>query len=105
MDAFDVFFVSSREDPYPLVVLEAAMLAKPIICFDKAGGAKDFVEKDCGFVIDYLDVNKVAEKIIELKENPILRKEFGDSARKKALERHNQDIAFQTFLNILNSEY
>ena len=103
MDAFDVFFVSSREDPYPLVVLEAAVLAKPIICFDKAGGAKDFVENDCGFVIDYLEVNKVVEKIIELRENPTLRKEFGDSARKKALERHHQDIAFQTFVEILNA--
>jgi glycosyltransferase involved in cell wall biosynthesis len=103
MDAFDVFFVSSREDPYPLVVLEAAMLAKPIICFDKAGGAKDFVENDCGFVIDYLDVNKVSENIIELKGSPNLIKEFGDSARNKALERHNQDIAFQTFINILNT--
>ena len=103
MDAFDVFFVSSREDPYPLVVLEAAMLAKPIICFDKAGGAKDFVEKDCGFVVNYLDKNKVAEKIIELKENPILKKKLGDSARKKALERHNQVVAFQTFTSILNT--
>ncbi len=103
MDAFDVFFVSSREDPYPLVVLEAAILAKPIICFDKAGGAKDFVENDCGFVVDYLDVNKVVKKIIELKENPILRKELGDYARKKALERHNQDTAFKTFVQILNT--
>lgn len=102
MDAFDVFFVSSREDPYPLVVLEAAILAKPIICFDKAGGAKDFVENDCGFVVDYLDVNEVVKKIIELKEDPILRKEFGDSAKRKALERHNQEIAFKTFVSILN---
>ncbi len=103
MDAFDVFFVSSREDPYPLVVLEAAILAKPIICFDKVGGAKDFVEKDCGFVVDYLDVNNVVEKIIELKENSIMRKELGDSAHKKALDRHNQEIAFQTFVEILNT--
>jgi glycosyltransferase involved in cell wall biosynthesis len=103
MDAFDVFFVSSREDPYPLVVLEAAMLSKPIICFDKAGGAKDFVEKDCGFVVDYLDVDKVVEKIIELKENHFLCKEFGDFSKKKVLEKHNQVVAFQTFVNILNT--
>ena len=103
MDAFDVFFVSSREDPYPLVVLEAAILSKPIICFDKAGGAKDFVENDCGFVIDYLSVNQVANSIVKLKENPTLRKELGDSAKKKALERHNQEIAFQTFVEILDS--
>lgn len=103
LDILDVFFVSSREDPYPLVVLEAAILSKPIICFDKAGGARDFVENDCGFVIDYLDVDKVVDKIIELKENPLLRKELGNSARKKALERHRQEIAFQTFVEILNT--
>ena len=102
MDAFDVFFVSSREDPYPLVVLEAAVLSKPIICFDKAGGAKDFVENDCGFVVEYLSVNQVANSIVKLKANPTLRKELGDSAKKKALERHNQDVAFQTFIEILN---
>ena len=105
MDAFDVFLLSSREDPYPLVVLEAAILSKPIICFDKAGGAKDFVENDCGFVVEYLNVNQVANAIVKLKENPTLRKELGDSAKKKALERHNQNIAFQTFVNILNEEH
>ena len=103
MSIFDVFFVSSREDPYPLVVLEAATLSKPIICFDKAGGAKDFVEKDSGCIIEYLDVEKVAEKIVELKENPVLRKQMGEMGRKKVLERHNQEIAFQTFVEILNN--
>ncbi|MDZ7897034.1 MAG: glycosyltransferase family 4 protein [Arcicella sp.] len=103
MDAFDVFFVSSREDPYPLVVLEAAVLSKPIICFDKAGGAKDFVENDCGFVVDYLDIRTVKERIIELKEKPLLKIELGENARKKALERHNQETAFQTFIEILNT--
>ena len=101
MDAFDTFFVSSREDPYPLVVLEAAILSKPIICFDKAGGAKDFVEDDCGFVVDYLSVNQAANAIIKLRENQILRKELGENARQKALKKHNQSTAFQTFIEIL----
>jgi glycosyltransferase involved in cell wall biosynthesis len=105
MSIFDIFFVSSREDPYPLVVLEAAMLSKPILCFDKAGGAKDFVETDCGSIIEYLDVENAANKMVELKENPVLRKQMGDAARKKVLERHNQAIAFKTFVEILNFEY
>ena len=102
MSIFDIFFVSSREDPYPLVVLEAAMLSKPIICFDKAGGAKDFVENDCGAILEYLNVDSVVEKIVELKENSSLREEMGVKARKKVLERHNQEKAFQTFIEILN---
>jgi glycosyltransferase involved in cell wall biosynthesis len=103
MSIFDIFFISSREDPYPLVVLEAAMLSKPIICFDKAGGAKDFVEQDCGVVIEYLNTDKVVQKIVEFKENPLLKEQMGINARKKVLERHNQEKAFQTFVQILNN--
>ena len=102
MSIFDVFFVSSREDPYPLVVLEAAMLSKPIICFDKAGGAKDFVENDCGVIIEYLNVEEAVEQIIQLKENPLSLKQMGMAGRKKVLERHNKTIAFQTFVDILS---
>jgi glycosyltransferase involved in cell wall biosynthesis len=105
MASFDVFFVSSREDPYPLVVLEAATLQKPIICFDRAGGAKDFVEQDCGFIVDYLDIDKTVEKIVELKDNTALRQQMGENGRKKVLERHNQDNAFKTFVEILNKAY
>jgi glycosyltransferase involved in cell wall biosynthesis len=103
IDIFDVFFLSSREDPYPLVVLEAAALGKPIICFDKAGGAKDFVENDCGAVVDYLDVDAAVQKIVDFKENIVLREQMGENARKKVEERHNQNIAFQTFVEILDS--
>jgi glycosyltransferase involved in cell wall biosynthesis len=103
MDIFDVFFVSSREDPYPLVVLEAAIIGKPIICFDKAGGAKDFVESDCGAIVDYLDVDAVVQKIVDFKENIVLREQMGENARKKVEERHNQTVAFQTFVEILEN--
>ena len=99
---FDIFFVSSREDPYPLVVLEAAMLSKPIICFDKAGGAKDFVENDCGVIVEYLNVDVVAQNIAELSLNKALRKQMGASGRKKVLERHNEELALKTLINILN---
>lgn len=102
MAIFDVFFVSSREDPYPLVVLEAALLQKPILCFDKAGGAQDFVETDSGAVLPYLAIHETALKIVELKENVEQRKQLGISARKKVLDRHNQEKAFKTFVEILS---
>ena len=102
MSIFDIFFVSSREDPYPLVVLEAAMLSKPVICFDKAGGAKDFVENDCGVVMEYLNIENVVNTIIELKENKLLIEQMGEFGRKKVLNRHNKTVAFQTFIDVLS---
>ena len=53
--AFDVYAMTSREDALGLVILEAASVGKPIVCFGCAGGAKEFVEEDCGFVIPTLD--------------------------------------------------
>jgi glycosyltransferase involved in cell wall biosynthesis len=90
---FDVFALTSREDPYPLVNLEAASLMKPIVCFDGSGGAPEFVEDDCGFVVPYLDVKTMAEKVAELVEKPELRQRMGQRGAQKVRERHNVDIA------------
>jgi glycosyltransferase involved in cell wall biosynthesis len=40
--AMDLFALTSREDPFPLVCLEAAGSGKPTICFDRAGGMPEF---------------------------------------------------------------
>lgn len=67
---FDVFLLTSREDPFPLVSIEVAHLGKPIICFDKASGITEIIEKGGGFVIPYLDVTAMAKKIIWYYSNP-----------------------------------
>lgn len=81
--ASDVFVLTSREDPFPLVCLEAASGGKPIVCFDRAGGEPEFVENDCGFVVPYLDIEQMASKVIELLDSPALCQKFGNSAKKK----------------------
>lgn len=91
--AIDVFAMVSREDPYPLVCLEAASLGKPIICFADAGGMPEFVEDDCGFVVPYLDLGAVAEKIIGLSEDHRTAAAFGARAAEKVRERHDIEVA------------
>jgi len=86
---FDVFVLTSREDPFPLVNLEVASLAKPIVCFDGSGGAKEFVEDDCGFVVPYLNIEAMADRVVELLESPALRKRLGEAAAEKVRERHD----------------
>ncbi len=91
--AIDVFAMVSREDPYPLVCLEAASLGKPVICFADAGGMPEFVEDDCGYVVPYLDLNAFATKIIELSSDPEKTKTLGENARKKVRARHDIEVA------------
>jgi glycosyltransferase involved in cell wall biosynthesis len=83
---FDLFFLSSREDPFPLVCLEAAALEKPIICFENAGGMSEFINETNGEKIKYGDVEAVTKKIIELSNDKPLLLAKGQQIKKDALK-------------------
>ena len=102
-ETFDVFVLTSREDPFPLVCLEAASRGRPTLCFAGAGGEPEFVEDDCGFVVPYLDVATMAARAVELIESPDLRTRLGETAKTKALARHDLDVAAPKLLAILES--
>jgi predicted HAD superfamily hydrolase/glycosyltransferase involved in cell wall biosynthesis len=89
----DIFLLLSREDPYPLVCLEAADCKLPIICFDhQAGGMHSFVGQDeCGIVVEYMNLEKVVESIMNLVNNQALRREKGIKAKAKVASNHYVD--------------
>lgn len=98
--AADVFYLPSREDPFPLVCLEAAQCGTPVVCFDEAGGMPDFVESDAGVVVPHLDVAAAAAAIKQLQDNSTLRDQLGQDAASKLSRLHTDDIAVPEILNI-----
>lgn len=92
-ELFDVFLLPSREDPFPLVCLEAASLGVPVVCFADAGGMPEFVAADAGFVVPYLDVEAAADRIEMLSRSPELRTALGARAAQKVAELHSIDVA------------
>ena len=48
------------------MVLEAAEHALPILCFDDAGGANEFIGNDSGLTVAYLDTEAFAERILQI---------------------------------------
>lgn len=99
--AADVFLLTSREDPFPLVCLEAAALGKPIVCFADAGGMPEFVEDDCGFVVPYLDVAKMADRVLRLLGSPECRAKMGTAARQKVTERHDIGVTAPRIMEVI----
>ena len=89
----DVFLLPSREDPFPLVCLEAADCGLPTICFSDAGGMPDFVENDAGIVVPFEDVEAMAGALARLIENRGERERLGSTARRKLHERHTSEVA------------
>jgi glycosyltransferase involved in cell wall biosynthesis len=91
-EAFDIFTLVSREDPFPLVALEAAALGVPVICFDRAGGAPELVEEDAGIVVPYLDVPAMARAVTDLIASPERRRALGERAASKVRARHDVEV-------------
>lgn len=98
INSCDAFFVSSREDPFPLVVLEAALCSKPILGFKNTGGVDEFIDDSCGFKVDYLDVPEMSKKIATLNAQNI--KTLGEKARDKVLTKYNFEISIKKIESI-----
>lgn len=110
MDRFystlDLFLLSSREDPFPLVLLEAAGSGIPSVCFDNSGGAIEFInESGGGLTVPYLDIEEMANKVIYYYEYPDKRESAGRSAKNHLINRHqNQKYIFDQFEHAVRKE-
>jgi glycosyltransferase involved in cell wall biosynthesis len=85
--AMDVFALSSREDPFPLVMLEAASMAVPLVCFASSGGAPEFAGQDAGLIAPYLDLAAFKEHVLSLAKDAAARARLGAAASRKVRER------------------
>lgn len=67
---YDLFLMTSREDPFPLVCLENAQAGNPILCFKDAVGSEEFINDQTGGVVPYLDTKAMANKVVEYYNTP-----------------------------------
>jgi glycosyltransferase involved in cell wall biosynthesis len=99
--AANVFALTSREDPYPLVCLEVAALGKPILCFESAGGMPEFIEQDCGFAVPYMDVTAMADGVLFLLDDAECRLSMGKAVRLKVSQRHDINAAAPRIMELM----
>jgi len=59
----DVFFMCSRQDPFPCVVQESLASALPVVSFSGSGGAQEMLQNGGGIICPYGDVDSVGEAI------------------------------------------
>ena len=98
-----LLLLPSREDPYPLVCLEAAECGLPTVCFDeRAGGIGAFVGGDAGVVVPSFDVDAMADAVARLLEDPTLLPKLGAAARSKVEQMHAIPVTAQPIFNLVD---
>ncbi len=79
----DVFLLPSREDPFPLVCIEAGAMGKPIICFEGATGTAEVLRHGGGRIVPYLDVEAMGQAVVDYARDAGRRQADGALNRKQ----------------------
>lgn len=90
--AMDLFALTSREDPFPLVMLEAGALGVPTVCFAGSGGGPEFVAGGAGTTVPYAEVHRFAAELEVLRDNAERRKRMGEIAAETVRAHHVVEV-------------
>lgn len=101
----DLFLMTSREDPFPSVVLEAMNVGLPVIGFYDAGGFVDIVTDQTGALVPYCDTDAMARKVELLLSDRGLLDKLGTNASKLTEEKFSFKDYIYSLMELLGHKY
>jgi glycosyltransferase involved in cell wall biosynthesis len=66
----DIYLLTSREDPFPSVVLQGLDAELPIVGFEGAGGFAELFRRGCGVLVPLADVAAMSAATLRLLDAP-----------------------------------
>ena len=97
----DVFVLPTLEDTWGVVVLEAMLLGKPILCSTGAGTAELVVHGENGYVFDPNQPEKLAELMRQLIDRPIVINGMGKRSQ-QIVSQYNAEAASKCLAQVTN---
>jgi glycosyltransferase involved in cell wall biosynthesis len=82
-----VVAVPSRREGLPLVALEAALMARPVVATRVGGLPEVVVDRKTGLLVDPDDEQALAEALASIVTDPERAARLGERARRRAIER------------------
>jgi glycosyltransferase involved in cell wall biosynthesis len=102
LTACDVFFLSSREDSFPVAMLEAAQCGLPVIGFRKTGGVEEFLAEGGGLLADYANFDDVCSGISSLRNDADFYKKISRESIAN-FHTYSREFAEKQWLNLITS--
>ncbi|MFY0714345.1 glycosyltransferase family 4 protein [Seonamhaeicola sp. NFXS20] len=96
-----VFLMTSDNECFPLVLLEAQACGLPIVSFDCPHGPRNIISDKNGILIPPKKQTKFANAAINIINNETLRKKLGQHARENAAN-YNEKAIMDKWLTIFN---
>jgi glycosyltransferase involved in cell wall biosynthesis len=104
LSAMDVFVFPSRDELYSLVMLDAMCLGLPIVAARAGGNVVQVQENVRGMLYNVADSRDLAEKIMRYLNNPPLRIQHGEEARKFVKRHHDMKNTIERLLKFYRGQ-
>lgn len=86
LQAADLLVLTSREESFGLVLIEAGACGRPVVATRTQGPTEIVVEGATGFLVDVDDVGGLADKVRLLMRDEPLRRRMGEAAARRVEE-------------------
>ncbi len=88
----DIFLLPSRDDPFPVALLEAAAAGLPVVTTESGGNPESVWHGETGLVVPVDDPEALAEAIGTVLENPEQARRWGQAGRAKIERLHTARV-------------
>jgi glycosyltransferase involved in cell wall biosynthesis len=95
--AADVFVLSSREDPFPNVVLEAMAHGLPVVAFEASGGITGLIQETGSKLLPFEDIDAMAREVVRLLRDKDARIAIGEAGARRIA----RDFQFRNYVSSL----
>ncbi len=99
----NLFLMTSREDPFPLVNLEVGLQKKTIISFENNGGSPELIKDgETGYLVPFLDTSAMTDKILKIYNGE--EASLGENLYKEIISNYTQESSGQLLKKFINKE-
>ncbi|MDI6749935.1 MAG: glycosyltransferase [Rhodocyclaceae bacterium] len=99
----DVFALTSPSEGLPRVILEAMLLAKPVVASNVNGSKEVVVHGETGYLYPYGDIDALAAYLADLLHDPSKRQAFGNAGRRRVSAKFSIETYVAGVTRILES--
>jgi glycosyltransferase involved in cell wall biosynthesis len=105
MRAADLFIFPSLEDSFALVIFEAMATGLTVITTNHAGSSEFLSDGDNALIVPAGDARALASAVQRLVEDPALRQQLGEAARRKVESAHSWETYGQQVLQVISDRW
>ena len=98
--AADVFVLSSRQEGFPITILEAMAAGKPVVATDVGGCAEAVAHGETGLIVPPEDPHALAEALTYVLSHPEEARQMGEAGRRRVIANFTIELMIDQHLAV-----